>query len=477
MTSLYVTVGAIENGTQRGTSDPTGVQVPYKQMQGESQTMHMSRGFVALGIAAAAVATTLSTAGASGAAAAPATDTIALNKTFDLGQFGQAVNGDTKNFAGLYVDETHHTITVYTAGSSAVAEARSALATQHGVSPRLAANESPALAATTSYRVQYVAVKHSQQAMLAAQAAITANKTIDGVPWNSVGADPKANQVVVGITNPTAKLTAQVKAQYGDLVRVVAQGQPSDLVKRIHFPSAAAADAYVHRDQGAHTVTPNDSGAYSRYNDTSPWYGGDRIDTFTNDHQWVNSCTAGFGYTDPYYAPAQMLFAGHCGGSGFYWWNAHQDNTWTGQFMGITGWQTFNNGHTDAALITLQGTTLAPYIYTHDNTYWQYVGEAYNFAGNQFCTDGSYSQEVCTGQIDYCGATLTINGETAHDLCVGHSVGSTGPLAQPGDSGGPVISGSPMQVRGIISAIVGSSFYFTPWEAVNRMVGGHPCPC
>lgn len=415
---------------------------------------------------------------ASGAPTAPVADSIAVNKAFDLGQFGQTVNGDTKNFAGLYVDETHHTVTVYTAGASAVTEARSALAAQHGASPRLPAYQGAALAATTNYRVQYVAVKHSQQAMLAAQTAITARKTIDGVPWNIVGPDPKANQVLIGVANPTAKLAAQVKARYGDLVRVVKQGPFSDLVKRIQFPSAAAADAYVQRDQHAHTITPNDSGAYSRYSDVSPWYGGDRIDTFTNSHTAVVSCTAGFGYTDPYYAPAQMLFAGHCGSSGAYWWNAHRDNTWTGQFMGITGWQTFNNGHTDAALITLQGTTLAPDIYTRDNTYWPYVGEAYNFGGDLFCTDGSYSQEVCTGQIDACGKTISVQGATEYDMCVGHSYGGTGPLAQEGDSGGPVISGSPMEVRGIISAgDGGSNLAFTPWEAVNRLIGGHPCPC
>ncbi|MBS2963372.1 hypothetical protein KGA66_09970 [Actinocrinis puniceicyclus] len=435
-----------------------------------------------MGIAAAAVTTALGTGAASGAAAqaAPVTDSIALNKTFDLGGFGQAVNGDTKHFAGLYVDEAHHTITVYTAGASAVAEARSALAAQHNASPRLATRESPALAATTSYRVQYVAVKHSQQAMLAAQAAITAHRTIDGVPWNVVGPNPKANQVFVGVTNPTAKLAARLRAQYGDLVRVVKQGPVSDMVKRIQFPNAAAADAYVHRDQRAHTVSPHDSSSYSRYSDAAPWFGGDRIDTFTNSHTAVVSCTAGFGYTDPYYAPAQMLFAGHCGASGAYWWNASQNNGWTGQFMGITGWQSFNNGHTDAALITLQGTTLAPDIYTRNNTYWPYVGEAYNFAGNQFCTDGSYSQEICTGQIDACGQTVSVpaDGATEYDMCTGHPVGGTGPLSQPGDSGGPVISGSPMQVRGVIAGGDGGSFFFfTPWEAVNRMIGGHPCPC
>lgn len=430
-----------------------------------------------IGAAATAIVTILSTGSASSATAAPAIDSIAVNETFDLGQFGQTVNGDTANFAGVYVDQAQHVLTVYTVGGSAVAEARSVLAAQHGASPNLAAHESLALAATSSYRIQYVAVKHSQHAMLAAQAALTASNTIDGVPWNSVGPDPKANQVLVGVTNPTATLAAQLQARYGDLVRLVQQGPANDLVKRMEFPSAAAADAYVHRDQQAHPAGPNDTGSASRYSDVAPWFGGDRIDTFTNDHSWVESCTAGFGYTDPQYAPAQMLTAGHCGTSGAYWWIAGQDNSWTGHFMGITGWRTFNQGHTDAALITLPGTTLQPNIYTKNNINWPYVGEAYNFAGDQFCTDGSYSQEVCTGQIDACGKSITIDGETVNDLCVGHSVGGTGPLAQSGDSGGPVISGSPMMVRGTIDAIVGNSFYFVPWEAVNRMIGGHPCPC
>ncbi|WP_369387928.1 hypothetical protein AB5J72_10190 [Streptomyces sp. CG1] len=398
-----------------------------------------------------------------------------MNGTMNLGRLGTSVGEDKTDFAGLYVDEAHHTIDVYTASGNAVAKARTALAAQHHTSPAVAPGSDSRLTATTSYAVKYVPVKYSQRTLESAANAIAANRTIDGVRWTVAGTDPRTNKTLIGVPTVTADLRARVKAKYGDLVELQATGKVTTEMKVDHYASSRAA-------QAAAKASPHDVSPANRLLDFNPWYGGDRIVRIDGNN--VIQCTAGIAYSDPYYAPTQMLYAGHCAPKGYGWKQGYYDGAFhyssslNGHF-GVTGWQTFNGGYTDAALITGdQGAQYAWDIYVNGSTYWHQSGYAYNQAGNGFCSDGSFTQENCHGVVQSCGNRVQYSdGTVAYDMCIGQSNDGSR-LSQHGDSGGPIISGSPMVARGIISGgNEGNTIFFTPWEAVNRLVGGHPCPC
>lgn len=436
--------------------------------------MRTTRAFGAIALTAFALTAALMPSGAS---AAPTADVLAVNGTMNLGQLGATVNANTADFAGLYVDEAHHTIDVYTASGNARTKARTALAAQHHMSPAAAPQSDSRLAATTDYTVTYVPVKHSQQALESAANAISAARTVDGVPWTVAGTDPRTNKTLIGVPTVTPALRAKVKAAYGDLVELQATGKVTTEVKVDHYASPEAA-----RTAAAAAVLPQDVSPVNRLIDSNPWYGGDRLVRIDGNN--VIQCTAGIVYADPYYAPNQMLYAGHCAPKGYGWKQGYYDGAFhyspsNNGHYGVTGWQTFNGGYTDAALITGdQGSQYALDIYVNGSTFWHQSGYAYNQAGNGFCSDGSYTQENCHGVIQSCGNKVQYSdGTVAYDMCIGTSNDGSR-LSQHGDSGGPIISGSPMVARGIISGgNEGNTIFFTPWEAVNRLVGGHPCPC
>ncbi|MHA6758064.1 trypsin-like serine protease [Streptacidiphilus sp. PAMC 29251] len=201
----------------------------------------------------------------------------------------------------------------------------------------------------------------------------------------------------------------------------------------------------------------------------------------------MTTCTAAFGWTDPYYAPVQMLTAGHCGPQGWSWFSG--SNSSFSRRVGITGWQTFNAGNTDAALITeVDGNGILQEIYnggSSSSTFWPVGGTGFNWNGGAFCSDGSVTGENCSGIIDSCDVKADYGSAgVAYHMCSAHS-SSNSRLMDHGDSGGPVVSGNMLQ-HGILSGGnigngpgqgPGNNIYFTPWIAVSNMIGGHSCPC
>jgi hypothetical protein len=168
-----------------------------------------------------------------------------------------------------------------------------------------------------------------------------------------------------------------------------------------------------------------------RWNDSSPFNGGDQIVTEGND---PHGCTTGFGVHDTS-GNRYVTSAGHC--HNHYWWN-----TWIGfpvrnasTFLGVTSGTVYDgtySGHDiDTQKILTTGSSRV--VWTGSATR-KYITAALGTAvGDPTCIEGSYSLTACGGifAVDF-GA-----GDTQY--LVGISSGTT----TNGDSGAPSWRESP----------------------------------
>jgi hypothetical protein len=171
-----------------------------------------------------------------------------------------------------------------------------------------------------------------------------------------------------------------------------------------------------------------------RFNDFSPWYGGDRLASSTS------GCTSGFAAT--YNNAPAILTASHCGPVGTNWWNG--PNTVGGfRFMGST---VYSDTATDVAAIGASGSLSINVGYDPQVASQLYVGSwASPVVGEYLCQSGSYTGERCGLRVV----------DTAQYVCLSYflwwctswqgpladvisAYGSGSPAAGHGDSGGPV---------------------------------------
>jgi len=189
-----------------------------------------------------------------------------------------------------------------------------------------------------------------------------------------------------------------------------------------------------------------------RFNDFSPWYGGDRISSS------VGGCSTGFAAT--YNNAPAMLTAAHCGGVGTSFNNGPRSNN-TYAFMGNS---VYSNAGTDVAAIGVGGASSYINVGSALSPSQLYVGSwATPVVGQYLCQSGSYTGEVCglrvvdTGQSVCQSWFLWICTSWQGPLAdVVNYLGSGSYAAGHGDSGGPVYlrSGSTGIAMGLVHGVL-----------------------
>ena len=237
----------------------------------------------------------------------------------------------------------------------------------------------------------------------------------------------------VGVNSNIGDAAARLGAQYGDAVRVVANTEPTHLTAW-------------------------------RYNDSSPWNGGDFIYHLANGN-W-SDCSSGIPVHDATNGTHYMLTASHCfwdfGGVGTSVRNGYVRVDTNAPYSGssttligsVTKNSNLNPGSTtlDVALIKTGSSTLDFVAAWNSQGYGIQVGRATNHVGDQVCQSGAFDGQICGG-IVIRALNLT---ECPGNFCVNHLVqannSTSGTVAVgEGDSGGPVYSytGSNLLARGM----------------------------
>lgn len=217
----------------------------------------------------------------------------------------------------------------------------------------------------------------------------------------------------------------------------------------------------------------------SRTDDSAPWNGGDRFESWRGlDHR--GTCTTGFGVHSGN-GHSWVLTAGHCASIGDV---AYQGNYNSPAFYEM-GPVNSDDWRSDLLLIDTKGWHVifdgGPVSTYKKNVYsWGYWA-----ANEQVCQSGMTSGVICgikeVRSADFivscntpdsdgdCGYTqyglidcAQVNGQTA---------------VRPGDSGGPVftLDGDGVRAKGITSGSSGgSTFHFQDWADVIRLFGAYP---
>lgn len=218
-------------------------------------------------------------------------------------------------------------------------------------------------------------------------------------------------------------------------------------------PLLAALAAQFGTEQIAVRVDPSLSPAkpLSRLTDSSPFWGGARINTPTGQQ-----CTSGFAWADATYN--YIMTAGHCGPNGGTYSTPYPQTMGSVIASSLENWSTsvgteyltyFANDSTyrgDVSLIRLSGTSSAASIYTgaYNSSSSIPVREMWTgapTAGDQFCTGGSFSGEICGWQVSSVGGSIRGvvsfgNGVWGRGLTKA-SNGAGQACNQGGDSGAP----------------------------------------
>ena len=168
-----------------------------------------------------------------------------------------------------------------------------------------------------------------------------------------------------------------------------------------------------------------------RFNDYSPWYGGDRI---------LEGCTTGFPAI--YNGAMKMMTAAHCGGNGTVFHNGpNSSGGW-----GTLGSVVYNNGNTDIAVIDVASSVNSINVGPAQNSSIRAVAAwEHPVVGSYLCQSGSYTGETCglrvvdTNQSQCISWFLwwcTSYQQPMTDVV--NSAGSGSYAAGHGDSGAPV---------------------------------------
>ena len=185
-----------------------------------------------------------------------------------------------------------------------------------------------------------------------------------------------------------------------------------------------------------------------RFNDYSPWYGGDRI------HSSTGGCSTGFAAQ--YNGAPAMLTAAHCGGVGTTFSNGPRNNN----TFNVMGNSVYSNAGTDVGAIGVTGASRYINVGSALSPTQLYVGSwSSPIVGQYLCQSGSYTGETCGLRVV----------DTAQNVCrswflwwctswqgpladVINSAGSGSYAAGHGDSGGPVYlrSGTSGSAKGLV---------------------------
>jgi hypothetical protein len=250
----------------------------------------------------------------------------------------------------------------------------------------------------------------------------------------------------VGVRSDVAGAASRLGAQYGPAVRVVADTEPA------HFTAW-------------------------RYNDTSPWNGGDFIYHFASS-SWWSDCSSGIPVHDATNGTHYMLTASHCfwdfGGVGTSVRNGYirsdTNAVYSGSSTTLIGSVTKNsnltNGSTtqDVALIKTGSSQNIFVAAWNSQGYGIEIGRATNHIGDQVCQSGAFDGQICGGivirALNLTQGAFLPSGDFVYVKNLVEAYNSTsGTVAVgSGDSGGPVYSytGSSLLARGMTDQGSGS---------------------
>ena len=250
------------------------------------------------------------------------------------------------------------------------------------------------------------------------------------------------------LENVTASLTANASAWSQRGVHLSAFGPDitSNSVLVHLFPySEAAAKELVDTFGSLITIADDSVPSMSagRTNDTSPWFGGDRI------NRPGTSCSSWFGVYNTSTGAGKNVTAGHCG-----------TGTWTsGSTWGTVSTSHFGGSY-DSEIIA--GTTsVTNSVWANPGATSRQVSSVFKnpVAGLAVCNDGSYTLENCRGSIASTGNTACYSNEGGTCVSGLLNVKSTNGsiIVQSGDSGGPCYQdASGYAAVGLISGLSGT---------------------
>ncbi|MDG5802395.1 hypothetical protein P9869_06925 [Streptomyces ossamyceticus] len=204
------------------------------------------------------------------------------------------------------------------------------------------------------------------------------------------------------------------------------------------------------------TVVEPRSREVSRKNDRSPWSGGARI------QRPGAGCTSGYGVTDNTGAE-YLLTAGHCGNVG------DSFSSGAGTYIGPAS--KINKAHD---IMLVQADDVTNFIYTgtpDDHVGVRVDGWDWVYPGEFLCQSGSTSAGVVGGAI--CNIKVLFFYNDSEDLVEAEQMnGRT--AARPGDSGGPIYSGSASGgaiAKGTTTRVAGARLGFQDFGTAWRDFG------
>ena len=270
----------------------------------------------------------------------------------------------------------------------------------------------------------------------------------------------------------SATILESIKANPGGPFHAVATRADGSGLTVERTPDATTADAssLPEVDVPVRVVRGEPRKLTSRLSDTSPYWGGARLNN-------PSQCTSAFGVRVG--GVSYLLTAGHCGKMGSPFWNGD----WT-RFIGSTSHE--RDDHDLLMIRPNAGTSAGSRIYDGgvgageiDKAVagWQHVTP-----GEWLCTSGSFSGAICGHRasnnftVAYCDFDAYRVWGCFNDLVDAFN----GPRAlQPGDSGGPVFSLAPdnkVWAKGVISAGRAGGFAFQDFATANGDFGITPIP-
>lgn len=254
----------------------------------------------------------------------------------------------------------------------------------------------------------------------------------EGIDLGEWGPNPATGEVSITLLTPTAAALEDLSSYVTSLNGVTTVVSASEYV-------AIAAPILV-EEYGASNITVNPStmvsptfDSYTRYGDSSPFYGGDTITNSSDD-----TCSSGFEVTGNASGNEFQLTAGHCddGGSSTWYNNSDGDS----DEYGATSTNYFQDA-ADDDFQTLYGEEYAPYVWTSDGSLSSDLGVkavGYPAEGDYVAVDGSITGLVTDNEVLGTGECVTFNDQ--YEDCWLSEVQGDSVLCQPGDSGGPVIT-------------------------------------
>ncbi len=248
--------------------------------------------------------------------------------------------------------------------------------------------------------ISFVSANESLASLTNRQSTLTANSDTlskEGVELVQWGPDVTNNVLSVGVTTVNEQITSDIESLVG------------------------SQDLDVHQQGQIAHATAN------RTTDSPAWWGGDLINYVPS-----GTCTSGFSLMDTSGVTYDST-AGHCG-------NLSQTTYQNNQGYGVVTKRYYvNNGNGDDEMISTYPNTAEGWVYvgpTGSGT-GKYVHSqaGTQLVGDQVCFDGYYTGESCIAAISAINQCVTVGGVKTCDI---EEASGYSPIAQEGDSGGPV---------------------------------------